>query len=784
MPRVSADLRYIEIPSLLGGVDSDALPTRLAQGKVLRSENLVPTDSGLRQTPGTILGGGTAQNDMGMKAFTLDGNDYAASSAAGLRLTGSQTVNVIIQPDSVTGEQVIVGRWGSAAANRVFRLYLNGTTLTFAVGDGTNPAVEISLASAAAISRVMMITAGFQATGSGTIYLRCQDSAGNDNNTTNAAVGFTALATSTEDFRVGADNEAGSIGNYYSGKVGYLHYQSTYVVTNPSFEPIGLSQGLWRGEQSGGAVLDEWNNSGSVRNLTITGTFVNAVIRPCAKQIVGTVLATGEFQAPADSFGTDRYPFAITERSIYVMREYVAGDKYFSNRKFPYTSPTGYDNNLVMGLASGDSFVDGTDGPCLGWVVGETKSALGNAIQPQKIIGATGNSGNMSTSLANYRASVFRSFGFRGNLYNLYETTGPNRYDMRHLWSAQNQIGDGDWTVASDWTDLDEDPGAIINALRMGDSMMIYKERSSIIAQSLSGRSSPTWTYRTIIKTNGLAAPRSLVALPTGPHIFLGNDDVYLFDGRIVKGLARGRVSTILLENAQGDEAYKFFGHYFPEVEQYWLFYTKSDSGKAACSEGFCYSFKHDNWFGPLTFGGNLSGAVTSSYINRASSGFKSGLPWHGVFLTAQEPNDATWAFSSWLLAHDPTQEAFNNNPNGSFAGPTAAAISTTLIFPRFEVRDDKTQVPIRARFLEFEVEAAVDADATLTLSTSPDQQDTWTSQGSPAVNPGFDENYRRYTWYFDVESDQLDIRIVKTGNASDWKPISGRVGYVPMEQR
>lgn len=115
------------------------------------------------------------------------------------------------------------------------------------------------------------------------------------------------------------------------------------------------------------------------------------------------------------------------------------------------------------------------------------------------------------------------------------ESGNTKPYRIRRSISGNH----ADWTgTGSGFTDMTEYPYEIRGLKKLGDRMAIYS-RSSIHIATKTGIAAAPYTIDIVTGSVGLLSARSVQEFPGAPaHIFLGNDDVYIFNGANVRPVA------------------------------------------------------------------------------------------------------------------------------------------------------------------------------------------------------------------------------------------------------
>jgi len=152
--------------------------------------------------------------------------------------------------------------------------------------------------------------------------------------------------------------------------------------------------------------------------------------------------------------------------------------------------------------------------------------------------------------------ATFKNFIVAGNCGNYGSVVGTN--DMV-AWSA---FGDyTNWTPALSTqagnAQLTDVPGRIVALLRLGDSLAVYKENAIWLMRYLNDGQGNTWSFELVNNVVGVNAaynvPPPIVDIggssAFGSHIFVGREDIYLFNGFTTQALTTGTVRQYLHDN-------------------------------------------------------------------------------------------------------------------------------------------------------------------------------------------------------------------------------------------
>tara|TARA_Y100000310_G_scaffold82643_1_gene79222 strand:- start:1601 stop:3415 length:1815 start_codon:yes stop_codon:yes gene_type:complete len=152
---------------------------------------------------------------------------------------------------------------------------------------------------------------------------------------------------------------------------------------------------------------------------------------------------------------------------------------------------------------------------------------------------------------------------FRSFLVGFNWTIGGTEYPSLVKWSNEAAA----YTAPSSWDETDADlscgeyeltesAGKIIDALPLGDSLIVYKD-DSITIQNWIG--SPfIFSFKTLSPNIGLLGKNCVAAFERG-HFFIGNSDCYWNNGQSVKPLLPNKMRRAMFGSINGDNYGKCF---------------------------------------------------------------------------------------------------------------------------------------------------------------------------------------------------------------------------------
>lgn len=198
---------------------------------------------------------------------------------------------------------------------------------------------------------------------------------------------------------------------------------------------------------------------------------------------------------------------------------------------------------------------------------------------------------------ATWRCKSLRSF--KVYLLGLNITKGASNYPSMVKWSHAAEPGslptswdEADATKDAGEQDLSETPDKVVDGLALGDSFIVYKERSAFGMQLTSDNN--IFRFFRLPGDHGMLTQNCAVQFPGG-HVVLGASDVVTHSGGEPTSILRGRMRKWLFSRIDGANFGRSFlaaNHARSEV---WICYPTN--GQAACNEALVWNYS-DNTFG------------------------------------------------------------------------------------------------------------------------------------------------------------------------------------------
>jgi len=295
---------------------------------------------------------------------------------------------------------------------------------------------------------------------------------------------------------------------------------------------------------------------------------------------------------------------------------------------------------------------------------------------------------------------------------------GGTAYPQRVRWS---DTGDPtNWSSGNaSYVDLYNSEDFIVTSLPFGPYIMIYRERS-IVRMEYVGSSTKLFNFDTLVEGEGVRSVDSVVDAG-GYHVFVGNSDIYKFQGSFdITPLSRKITNKLFGTAGEINPSYSSRSMllYIEELDEIWLFYA--DANGKYPNKLARYSIQDDGWafrdFGiPITGYGFYQRDSTQTWAELVGSWAAQTWRWGDASLLANSPitnlltNDAT--IGNRALDYDYTTTDDNGNP-------IAWSFTTKDFF--------NPTNKIRSSFIEFAA-----SGSSVTIEYSTDAGLTWNKFGS-----------------------------------------------------
>lgn len=164
-------------------------------------------------------------------------------------------------------------------------------------------------------------------------------------------------------------------------------------------------------------------------------------------------------------------------------------------------------------------------------------------------------------------------------------------YPYRVRWSELGKTGEYAAAEGGGFTDLLEDPSGIQGGVLMGNYAAIYCGESIWLGAYVGG--TVINVFDRVITETGCRAPRTIANLGNNEHVFMGNTDVYRFNGSAVLPIGEA-VRNELFGGVSRDDFIRCFGYTVPKKHLYYLYVPYSSSGDI--TRRYAYDYEQGTW--------------------------------------------------------------------------------------------------------------------------------------------------------------------------------------------
>lgn len=170
---------------------------------------------------------------------------------------------------------------------------------------------------------------------------------------------------------------------------------------------------------------------------------------------------------------------------------------------------------------------------------------------------------------------------------------GADKQDGWHCCAAFDET---DWTedvtTQSASGRLVDTPGILTAGLRLGDYAVAYKAKSIYLGQYVGAPA--VWDWILIPGGEAGCVGKEAICDIGGAHLFLGDDNIWLFDGTRPVSIANNAVRQWFFDNCNPNSLYKSKCVYDRQNDRVWLFYPSSSSD--TCDSALVYHLISKQW--------------------------------------------------------------------------------------------------------------------------------------------------------------------------------------------
>jgi hypothetical protein len=199
---------------------------------------------------------------------------------------------------------------------------------------------------------------------------------------------------------------------------------------------------------------------------------------------------------------------------------------------------------------------------------------------------------------ANTSAKILRPF--KNYLVAMGVTKSSSSYPTMVKWSSPADPGQVPFT----WdetdpkndageTSLADSPGAIVDGVKLRDSLVIYKEDSSYLMRYVGGVY--IFSFQQLFTDIGMLATNCAVEFD-GFHFVVGQGDVYVHNGVQKRSVIDGKNRELLFNYMDGDYKDRTFVVSDPQKSEMWICFTSQDAPTSYCDKAFVWNWTEDTW--------------------------------------------------------------------------------------------------------------------------------------------------------------------------------------------
>lgn len=223
---------------------------------------------------------------------------------------------------------------------------------------------------------------------------------------------------------------------------------------------------------------------------------------------------------------------------------------------------------------------------------------LNNGVDQPAYWGGTGNLQNLPGWNTTWKCSSMRPFKNFLMAFNI--TKGSVNYPNMVKWSTTLVPGSisngGDWdetnaALDAGEQDLAETPDILVDALPLGDTMIIYKERSMYAATYVG--QPYIFRFQRLPGDSGMLAAGCATQTPLG-HVVLTAGDVVLNSGQGVTSIANAAVRDYIFKNIDSTNYKRSFVTANPQKSEVWICFPFGSS--ATCNKAMVWNWDSKAW--------------------------------------------------------------------------------------------------------------------------------------------------------------------------------------------
>jgi hypothetical protein len=254
------------------------------------------------------------------------------------------------------------------------------------------------------------------------------------------------------------------------------------------------------------------------------------------------------------------------------------------------------DNGTTKTEITGSALTGGADDKFTSCILGGVFVLNNGKDLPQYWGGDTGaNLAALTGWDANHKCKAMRAF--KNYLIALNITKTATNYGSMVKWSDVAAAGTIPtvWTAAADndagEVDLAETPDSIVDALPLGDSLIVYKTSSMYGMQYIGGND--IWRFSRLPGTSGMLSQNCAVEIPSG-HVVLTASDLIVHNGTGVQSIVDSKMRRWLFSSIDSTNYTRAFITANHAQHEVWVCFPSSLS--TVCNRALIWNYKENNF--------------------------------------------------------------------------------------------------------------------------------------------------------------------------------------------
>lgn len=355
----------------------------------------------------------------------------------------------------------------------------------------------------------------------------------------------------------------------------------------------------------------------------------------------------------AERFKGEKSPFAAPAVTPYWLQQYNANNKRWwvhAGLNALYADDGSTRTNITPASAPTGAIDDRWTGGVLNGVL-----IANNGVNVPISWGGTGVAVNLVNWPATTRAAVIRPFKNFVVALDITKNVGTTNNRFQHMvkWShpavpgaLPDSYDETDLTKLAGELDLAEDPSLMVDALPLGDALIIYKE-SSMWSMTQTGSAETPFRFQRLPGSVGALA-RGCIANTDVGHVVMTPGDVVVHTGQGPRSIITGVLRQWIFNQIDSTNRKRSFLVTNPPANEVWVCFP--ELGKAACTMAAVWNWVTNTWaIRPLN---NVTyGAVGQIDYNILSTWAAAGDSWNDA-VNAWNQDELSPAQSRLLTTH------------------------------------------------------------------------------------------------------------------------------------